>query len=362
MNEDDETGYFTEVFDGDAIKTKGQWVYYEKTVIVPTNIDKINLRINLYHQTNTATAWFDDLKIVKGNLSRTTIVEESNYYPFGLKHKGYNSVVSSNGNSTAQKKLYNGKELQDELGLNRYDYGWRNYMPDIGRFDKIDRFAEKYENHTPYHYAANSPLLFKDVKGDSLVVVTLRGLNTANPTIKNRSFLVDESIAQNVVGFVNAAQKQFKQLTVNNIFRAVSSSKIKTGNTKAKKLSRHQAGFAIDLNGVKSLNKKQLNTLNKIAGQFGFKALQNQSSDPPHFSINPTSKGFKSLKAGVTENKGHFDQLVNSTKKGKGGITTSALTDKKGNVIGFKFTKANNSKAAQQQFNKLIKELISNAK
>ena len=362
MNEDDETGYFTEVFDGDAIKTKGQWVYYEKTVIVPTNIDKINLRINLYHQTNTATAWFDDLKIVKGNLSRTTIVEESNYYPFGLKHKGYNSVVSSNGNSTAQKKLYNGKELQDELGLNRYDYGWRNYMPDIGRFDKIDRFAEKYENHTPYHYAANSPLLFKDVKGDSLVVVTLRGLNTANPTIKNRSFLVDESIAQNVVGFVNAAQKQFKQLTVNNIFRAVSSSKIKTGNTKAKKLSRHQAGFAIDLNGVKSLNKKQLNTLNKIAGQFGFKPLQNQSSDPPHFSINPTSKGFKSLKAGVTENKGHFDQLVNSTKKGKGGITTSALTDKKGNVIGFKFTKANNSKAAQQQFNKLIKELISNAK
>ena len=28
----------------------------------------------------------------------TEIIEESNYYPFGLKHKGYNNVVSSNGN------------------------------------------------------------------------------------------------------------------------------------------------------------------------------------------------------------------------------------------------------------------------
>ena len=39
-----------------------------------------------------------------------------NYYPFGLKHKGYNNVTSANGNSTAQKYDYNGKEFQDELG------------------------------------------------------------------------------------------------------------------------------------------------------------------------------------------------------------------------------------------------------
>ena len=107
---------------GDKIKTKGEWVYYEKTVMVPANIDKINLRIGLYHQTNNATAWFDDLKIVKGNLSRTTIVEESNYYPFGLKHKGYNNVVNGIENNHL---TFQGQEISKELGYNMHEFKFR---------------------------------------------------------------------------------------------------------------------------------------------------------------------------------------------------------------------------------------------
>ncbi|MGV0946760.1 hypothetical protein ACTS91_03755 [Empedobacter falsenii] len=38
----------------------------------------------------------------------------------------------------------------------------------MGRFNKIDRFAEKYPNLTPYNYAANNPIRFVDVKGDSI--------------------------------------------------------------------------------------------------------------------------------------------------------------------------------------------------
>lgn len=49
------------------------------------------------------------------------IKEESNYYPFGLKQEGYNNVKSGVEN----KYKYNGKEFQDELGLNIYDYGAR---------------------------------------------------------------------------------------------------------------------------------------------------------------------------------------------------------------------------------------------
>ena len=100
----------------------------------------------------------------------TEIIEESNYYPFGLKQKGYNGAVSSNGNSLAQNYKYNGKELNEELGLDWYDYGKRNYDLAIGRFFNEDRFAEKYFSKSPYQYAANNPIRYVDVKGDSIRV------------------------------------------------------------------------------------------------------------------------------------------------------------------------------------------------
>ena len=79
----------------------------------------------------------------------TEIIEESNYYPFGLKHKGYNNVTSSNGNSTAQKFGFGGKELQDELGLDWYDFSARNYDAALGRWFVIDPLAEQREWLTP---------------------------------------------------------------------------------------------------------------------------------------------------------------------------------------------------------------------
>ena len=85
------------------------------------------------------------------------------YYPFGLKHKGYNNVVTST--NPALKKTYNGKELQDELGLDWYDYGARNYDASLGRWMNIDPLAEKYLKISPYTYAVNNPILFIDPDG-----------------------------------------------------------------------------------------------------------------------------------------------------------------------------------------------------
>jgi hypothetical protein len=43
------------------------------------------------------------------------------YYPFGLKQKGYNNIVSG-GNDLVQNWKYNGKELEEELGKNTYSF------------------------------------------------------------------------------------------------------------------------------------------------------------------------------------------------------------------------------------------------
>ncbi len=95
----------------------------------------------------------------------TEIIEESNYYPFGLKHKGYNNVISSNGNSTAQKYGFTGKEHQDELGLGWIDITARNYDAALGRWMNLDPLAEKMRRHSPYNYAFDNPIYFIDPDG-----------------------------------------------------------------------------------------------------------------------------------------------------------------------------------------------------
>ncbi|MCC9020261.1 DUF6443 domain-containing protein [Flavobacterium lipolyticum] len=89
-----------------------------------------------------------------------TIIDENNYYPFGLKHKGYNDYVA-----TSNKYKYNGKELQDELGLNITAMDFREYDNALGRFFGIDRLAEFAPAITPYRFGFDNPIMYTDPTG-----------------------------------------------------------------------------------------------------------------------------------------------------------------------------------------------------
>ena len=118
-------------------------------------------------------------------------LEENHYYPFGLKHTNYNAqkrkyveinpeefeqgepVVAgklklaqvSPGDGIKNLYLYNGKEYQEDLGLNMYDYGARNFDPAIGRWMNIDPLSEEYRRWSPYTYAMDNPVFFIDPDG-----------------------------------------------------------------------------------------------------------------------------------------------------------------------------------------------------
>jgi RHS repeat-associated protein len=92
-----------------------------------------------------------------GNLD---IVEENHYYPFGLKHEGYNYT-----SPTSYKYKFEGQEWQDELGLGWYSFKYRNYDPAIGRFMSIDPLCEKYNWQTPYSFSSNQVVHAPELEG-----------------------------------------------------------------------------------------------------------------------------------------------------------------------------------------------------
>ncbi len=109
------------------------------------------------------------------------ILEENHYYPFGLKHGNYNAIrkdvkyqeLAASKKEVKQvvpeavkfKYLYNGKELQDELGLNWDSFKYRNYDYAIGRFMSVDPLAEDRNWVSPYNFVQNNPLTRIDLDG-----------------------------------------------------------------------------------------------------------------------------------------------------------------------------------------------------
>ncbi|MDY3344210.1 DUF6443 domain-containing protein [Riemerella anatipestifer] len=118
------------------------------------------------------------LSYYKGS-NNLVIDKESNYYPFGLEHTGYNGLL---GNQSYNYK-YNGKELQIEIGM--YDYGARFYIPDLGRWGVVDPLAEKYPSWSPYAYCYNNPIKFIDPTGMEGISTDVRRNKDGSYTVMN---------------------------------------------------------------------------------------------------------------------------------------------------------------------------------
>ena len=142
----------------------------------------VNVIDNKYNYVFNYTDHLGNIRVSYGvdpSTSTLKVLEENHYYPFGLKHEGYNmdykmyqkiqsGAIAIRLAAPLQPNYlyrYNGKELQNELNLNVYDYGARNYDPALGRWMNIDPLASKYSSITPYAYVVNNPIFFLDPDG-----------------------------------------------------------------------------------------------------------------------------------------------------------------------------------------------------
>lgn len=114
----------------------------------------------------------------------------------------------------ANRYLYNGKELQDDLDLGWMDYGARMYMPELGRFTTIDPWTEKYMNQGSYNYAFNNPIRFTDFMGmgpedevlkvastdnKDVITETSTQTNTTTRTVKRGTDEYNELLGQSTI-------------------------------------------------------------------------------------------------------------------------------------------------------------------
>ena len=150
--------------------TDGAWDYVNGIVYKNNAIDFVSTEEGRVKHTGGAWNYEYHLKDHLGNTrvsidrynNAPRVIQEDEYYSFGLRKPTGNYDYSNNN-----RYLYNGKEIQTDLA-NQYDYGARFYDPVIGRFNVIDRYAEKYNSLNPYQYGANNPVLNIDINGDSL--------------------------------------------------------------------------------------------------------------------------------------------------------------------------------------------------
>ncbi len=153
-------GFFAEVAAWEDIRT-------EEEVYVSRIIGKKQYELK-DHLSNVRVVLSDQKEVVNVDETAGTYEQKAkvlayyNYFPFGAVIKGNRMSYTLD----FQRYGFNGKE-NDSWGTSGLvqDYGFRIYIPALGKFMSVDPLADGYPWYTPYQFAGNMPIWAIDLDG-----------------------------------------------------------------------------------------------------------------------------------------------------------------------------------------------------
>nr|WP_299067259.1 DUF6443 domain-containing protein [uncultured Allomuricauda sp.] len=96
-----------------------------------------------------------------GSIESGELASKRSYYPFGLQHAG--AFQYQDGLAAVYKYTFQGKEYQDEDGLDWHDFGSRMYDSQLGRWMATD---PQNQFGSPYLAMGNNPIVMLDPDGE----------------------------------------------------------------------------------------------------------------------------------------------------------------------------------------------------
>ena len=141
--------------------------------------------------------------------SNNNVKETINYYPFGSEMRMQDPTQMA-GN-TWQPYRFTGKELDNQNGLNWYDFGARWFdVAGVPMWTSVDPLAEKYYNVSPYVYCNNNPVMFIDPDGRDYGVTIDSEKQTITITATYYATSDSYESAKSSVDMINAQSGKFQ--------------------------------------------------------------------------------------------------------------------------------------------------------
>jgi len=184
-----------------------QWLHLEVPINFPASVTAQQGYIYTYvaNETTGTPVYFDDFQIIHEKAtSALQVTQTSDYYPFGLANS-FLSYQKQAPSISLNKNKYNfqGQELQNDFGLNWYQYKFRIHDPSIGRFVGVDPLAEKYTYNSVYAFSENRVVDGIELEGAEILFFnpsTMERAQTYSSYIDDNAYRWDGGV---LTGLVN---------------------------------------------------------------------------------------------------------------------------------------------------------------